>query len=300
MQPIKTAIVVIHYGPPDKVFGCLDSLAAARVPAESIYVVDNPCAKSDSEAIAHAYSQLTVITPIENLGFAGGANAGVERAFEGDYTYALILNNDLTVDAQTVHALEEYLDADNSIGIAGAIPCFKQSGHPHFTSATINWDRGKPKIRTDESRLSESIPYDTEFATGCAICLRRTAIEEAGPFDDRYFLYWEDVDLCFRVRAHGYRTVIAPEARVLHELSAATGKSSPLTIYYQTRNRLLFFRSHASNPIRRSWLLTRLTLSRGFRGLGKSLSGNRREGNAYVMGVLDFYRGRFGRRDELH
>lgn len=296
--PHRIAVAVVNWGPPEGVRDCLEQLLVAGVPRSSIVVIDNAHPSRQSDAIQKSFAGVTVLAPAANLGFAAGANAGIEWASDSGFEYVFIANNDLTIEASTLPPLVQLLDSDPHVGVVGALPCYRDTGEPHFTRARINWRRGKPAISEGEPPNTE--PYETEFVTGCCMLVRLSAVEASGPFDPAYFLYWEDVDLCFRLRESGYKSMMVPSARALHDLSRTTRHSSPLTLYYQTRNRLFFFRRHAPGTFLRAWLTVRISLSRVAKGIMLLFRGRRGEGCAYLRGVRDFYLGRTGIRPEYH
>lgn len=290
MSP-RTAVAIVNWGGPECVRECVRSFVASGVDSADIVVVDNAHPGRDSDALRGMFDGISVVRPEANLGFAGGANAGIEWGLDRGYDYVFISNNDLAVQGETLSELAAVMDAREDVGIVGAVPCYRDTGAPHFSRGAINWRRGKPMI--EEGDPKETEPYETEFATGCCVLLRGAALRQSGLFDPGYFLYWEDVDLCFRMREAGYGVVMAPRARALHDLSRSTGHSSPLTLYYQTRNRLKFFRRHVRG-VRRWLLIGRICLSRCLRGMVLVVRGRGSEGRAYLAGIRDFWLNREG------
>lgn len=135
---------------------------------------------------------------------------------------------------------------------------------------------------------------------GCAVCVRRKFIEEAGMLDERYHLGgYEDADWGMRAAAHGYQVWNVPEAKMWHKISAAAGIGSPLTTYYMTRNALLFF--WQNTPSHRRWFCASRIILRTLRIVGawtlKSKYRNetfRRKRDANLLALRDFFLGRFG------
>lgn len=123
---------------------------------------------------------------------------------------------------------------------------------------------------------------ETDFATGACMFIRRDALEKAGLFDEKYFMYLEDVDLCQRTREAGFGVMYAPKGYLWHKVARSSGIGSSLNDYYLTRNRLLFGMRYAK--LRAKGALLR----EAFKLL---LFGRKWQ----RQGVLDFYLGRFGR-----
>lgn len=258
-------------------------------------VVDNgPGDLSNASEVLGRYPDIHYHWMGDNLGFSGGCNAGIQLAQSAGYDQFLILNNDVKPNADAIRKLERVLHDVPEVGISGPVTYYPASRSPLYSGARINWRRGKYKVNPEEWPYETGPPYDVDIVSGCAMMLSLDTVDRIGMFDDRYFLYWEDVDLCARARKAGLRTVMVPGARMDHRLSATTGSGSPLFIYYETRNRLLFFEEHANNQWLRGWLVARLTLARSWMGVRRWLLGDRAAGKAYLSGVLDYHRRRFG------
>jgi len=85
-------------------------------------------------------------------------------------------------------------------------------------------------------------PYETSFAHGAAMMIKKSVIDQVGPMPELYFLYYEELDWCEKIRSYGYKIYVVPQSKIYHKESMSTGKDSTLKTYYLTRNRLLFMR----------------------------------------------------------
>lgn len=295
-----TLIVVIHFGRDEELKRSLSSLRTANRLGPDVLVVDNNPTDNARAFVQTDYPGVQYHWTGDNLGFSGGCNVGLRRALEQRYGRVLVLNNDVDAEKGSIEAIEAAIDSDPAIGVAGAITFARDTGKPLYAGAYINWWRGKPVIRARHWPYTGDVPYDVDIVSGCVMMFRRETIESVGLFDDRYFLYWEDVDMCFRARKVGYRTVMVPGSRMMHGLSVTTGYGSPLVTYYETRNRLLFFRDHAPSRLRRYWLTARVSIGQFRKGFKQYRRGERDLGRAYVRGVLDYYIRRLGRSIGMH
>ncbi len=125
--------------------------------------------------------------------------------------------------------------------------------------------------------------YETEFATGCCMLVKREVFERVGLFNNKYFLYLEDLDFSLKTRKKGFKIIYQPKAVMWHEnAGSAGGSGSPLQEYFITRNRLLFGFKYA--PLR-----TKIAL---FKESIKILAGGRTN---QKKGIRDFYLRRFGK-----
>ena len=137
-------------------------------------------------------------------------------------------------------------------------------------------------------------PRDVDFVVGCALMVKRAVLERIGLLDERYFIYYEESDLCARVLAAGHRVVYQPEARLWHKVSQTFGQSSEFTLYYMRRNVFLYLGLHGRRP----------TLGR-LAALGDTLrlaavwtvQGKRRRRYVLLRAVADYLRGRFGKAE---
>lgn len=291
----RTLIIIIHYGESDEVLKSLKSMDQEQWPLGDVLIVDNGPGESCAETIHSRYPDVQVKYPGTNLGFSGGCNAGLVAGLAQDYEFFFIINNDVQMQESVVEKMEAAFDVDSLIGLAGPIT-FWDDG-PLFAGATVNWKRGRNRIHWEDWPYEGNEPYDVDVVSGCAFMFRREALEKMALFDDRYFLYWEDVDMCFRVREAGYRTVMVPKTRMFHALSATTGLGSPLITYYDGRNRLVFFQTHAPDWLTRVRVIAHSSISRSLKGLRRLLRGDRAQGIAYIAGVLDYHRGKLGQTD---
>lgn len=292
-----TLTIIIQYGDVDELQRGLSSLQASNRLNGDVLVVDNNPSDDARAVVSGMCRDVGYHWTGANLGFSGGCNAGIRYGLEHGYQRFLILNNDVEVEPGSIEALEAAMDADSTIGVAGAVTFARDTGKPLYAGAYINWWRGKPVIRARHWPYEGDVPYDVDIVSGCVMMFRRETVERVGLFDDRYFLYWEDVDMCFRARAAGYRTAMVPGAHMVHGLSITTGFGSPLVAYYETRNRLLFFRNHAVPWARRWWVIGRVSIRHLWTGFKGYFQGDPRRGRAYLCAVLDYYRGRVGRRE---
>lgn len=199
-----------HLGP------CLDSLLAVDYPAErlEIIVVDNGSTDGSAEFLATSYPTVRVLRNDRNLGYALPNNQGA-RASEADYV--AILNNDTRVDRNWLRPLVDYLEANPRVLMAGSL--------------VLDWDGKKVDfMRSGMSAFGEGFqlgfgkdlaeaparPEPQLFVNGAGFLARRAELLEMGGFDERYFAYYEDVDLGWRAWVLGWEVMLVPESRVYH------------------------------------------------------------------------------------
>ncbi|NQU43676.1 glycosyltransferase family 2 protein, partial [bacterium] len=209
-----------------------------------ILVVDNGSRPESRKAIRDALPDVELENTGENLGYAGGNNVALRRAIKEGYAYALILNNDLTVEPDLLERLLQQAEADPKLALLG--PRVYRHDKPDelfYSGWKIHWRKWLfLRVPPDASRAPV---VDVDFVQGCSLLARSDFLREEGPFDERFHLYCEDAELAVRAQKAGWRTVEVPAAHVYHKGYGSSGKDSPLKTYYGLRNRLLFISKHA-------------------------------------------------------
>jgi len=193
------------------------------------------------------YNNIRLIRSERNLGFAGGNNLGIRQA-EGDYYF--LVNNDTEFTAGLIDRMVSIMEEHPEVGILSPkIRYFDQPEIIQYVGFTpMNFNTGRNKcIGAFEKDIGQ---YDspagpTGFAHGAAMMVRREAVEKAGLMAENYFLYYEEMDWCERIKRSGYQVWIEPGVLIYHKESMSVGKQSPLREFFMNRNRILFIRKNA-------------------------------------------------------
>lgn len=243
--------VVVSWNGAHLLPACLDSLLAQDLApgAMEVVVVDNASVDGTLDLLSRAYPQVRVVVSDTNLGFAGGVALGLAGL---DARYALLLNNDATMEPDAVRRLVEHLDSP-AHALVGAATAQILLTEPDPTGRTLVNSTGNVLTRTgaatDRDWLAVAEAHEAAqdvfgFCGGAAL-LRTRALDEVGSFDPRLFLYYEDTDLSWRLRAAGWEIHYVPGAVAHHQHAASSDAASPLFRYYNTRNSLIVFTRHA-------------------------------------------------------
>jgi GT2 family glycosyltransferase len=290
--------ITVNYNRPDSTMKLLKSLG--KIKAEgfklSIIVVDN--GTNSKFTLEDENKDVNVIRPGTNTGFSKGNNIGIQKAIELGADYLMLINNDTIADPNLVINMLSVIERDERVGIVCPKIYFEKGAEFHkdrysqkdlghviwFAGGFMDWENAKSIHRgvdeVDGGQYDKSEPID--FATGCCMLIKREVIEKVGLFDERYFLYYEDADLCLRVRRAGFDIVYAPAAFLYHENASSSGSGSPLHDYFLTRNQMIFGMKYA--PVK-----TRLALVRQSLKLVKS-------GRPYQKrGIRDYYLRKYGK-----
>lgn len=231
---MNVAAIIVNYMTPELTIGAVRSCLEEPGVGEVI-VVDNASADGSAAAIKSAIpdGRLRVIESPDNGGFGRANNLGVR---ESNCEYVFLLNSDAYALPGAVGRLVARLESDPTIGIAGPEVLLRDGTTPQ----PLNFGPF-PTLRTllirDQTVRDSQSP---DWISGVAMLARRDLMLDLGGFDDRYFMYFEDVDLCRRVRAAGKKIVRVPEAKIVHlggqSLSSEYKRKK---LYYASQDRYL-------------------------------------------------------------
>lgn len=223
-------VVIVTYNSAAVLTACATALARSTYRDYEIIVVDN-ASRDASIAVAQvAFAGATILTNAENRGFAAAVNQGVAA---GSGHVVVTLNPDTEVQPEWLGALVARLMDDARVGVVGSVIVDADGvlAHTGGIIDPVTW-------RTDHVRGGFTDTGAVDFVTGAGMAMRRSDWQELGGFDESFFpAYFEDVDLCLRVRARGLWCVVEPAATLLHHESLSTGKQSGAFYYYYHRNR---------------------------------------------------------------
>ena len=240
-------IIILTWNHWEVTAACLQSINHLTYPNYRLTVVDNNSSDNTVNNIQEFFPDITLIVNDQNLGFAAGCNIGIKHALTDEADYVLLLNNDtivspdllniLTQQAQTLPdvgiltPLLSYLDAPEQIWFAG---CRR---HP-LTLEAVGFGPQGPRY-TPQAQLQT-----VDYIFGTAMFLPTAVLRQVGFFDEKFFFYYEDMDLCLRIQAAGYQLYTIPQATVQHSIAASTESFSQLRSYHKARGSIIFFRKH--------------------------------------------------------
>lgn len=238
----NVAAVVLNFNGADDTLACLESLMAMRPLPGEIHVVDNASEDDSVERIRTAFPQVRISVNKANLGFGGGLNPLLEDLIRDGPEWVWLLNNDTRVAPDALARMLVHASARPDAGAVGARILDMHPPHAVQTwgGGRIAWWRGSSRhcsAGTDDEQ--------PDYITGASLLLRIAALQDAGLFDPRFFLYWEDVDLCLRLRRRGWKLTVAADAVVYHRLSGTTGAASAGKDELINASAVRFFRKHA-------------------------------------------------------
>jgi len=254
MNSASVLVAILNWHSAPATLECLAAVARSRGVGVEVLVVDNGSTDGSAEELARVLGggveglagvigegastlQGVHYLPLpRNNGYAGGMNAALEWAAGVGAEYVLLLTPDALVGPETIGRLTAALEADPGAGVAGPVVVYR-AGPERLIGAGGSIDPGR--VRADLYRtVGGDKPYPVDWIDGCCMLVRREAVAVVGGFDERYFLYFEETDLCARLGAAGWRILLVPDAEVLHE---KVGAPASYYYYYMNRNRYHFW-----------------------------------------------------------
>jgi GT2 family glycosyltransferase len=258
---VRVAVLIVNWNSGGLLARTLESLGRQDRPADHIIVVDNDSSDDSLEQAAPHLGAVEVLRLTSNVGFASANNAGARAAQAFDAL--ALLNPDAEAEpgwlAALIDAADRYPDAASfasQIRFAAAPDVLDGAGDSYHASGRA-WRNGYGVSASNWPAQDG----DVFAACAAAALYRRAAFERAGGFDDRYFCYFEDVDLGFRLRLHGYGCVYVHQAVVRHVSSAVAGDKSDFAIYHGQRNAVWTFVKNMPRPLFWMYLPQHLALN---------------------------------------
>jgi GT2 family glycosyltransferase len=251
----QLAIILVNYQRAEDTTACIDSLANSTYTNFSIIVVDNASKDGSVVVLQNKYPGIITIENKENYGFSEGNNIGIRFAIENGFEYILLLNNDTVVDKNALSVLINTIQTDYRIGVLGSkILYYSKPNVLWFAGGYFNPNSsmgGHYGIgQIDNGQFDNLATCD--YITGCCLLTRSEVLNKVGLLDPDYFAYLEDVDFCFRVKRAGYSINYQPKSVIYHKVSSTSSWDSPVYLYFNMRNKILFLRK---NSQKRKWLL---------------------------------------------
>ncbi|MCA1780106.1 MAG: glycosyltransferase family 2 protein, partial [Xanthomonadaceae bacterium] len=237
----QVVAVTLNYNGGEHTLACLQSLADSDNPPGRIVVIDNASGDDSMACIRAAFPAIEVRLNPTNAGFGGGHNPLLQNLLETPTEWVWLINNDARVRADTLNRLLEKARCNPAAGVIGAAII-----DPLLPDAPTTYGGGTVDLWLGRSRHCHELACagQLDYITGACMLLRTAALRQVGLFDPDYFMYWEDVDLCFRLKQAGWTLEVAADAVVEHHHSATVGAASPLKDRMMNASAVRFFGHH--------------------------------------------------------
>ncbi len=237
---MKIAIIIIHYGQVKTTRECLSKLKE-KIGTHQLVLINNT--QDDLSSLSNIIPHTLLINNKKNLGFARAVNQGIKKASQPDIGAYLLMNNDLSITFSTFDQLAKTFIDKRTSGIVS--PVLHHGGNLYDWGGRYSRWTGLVKHRNFAQKPKTILSVD--HVAGAAMLIKKEVVEKIGLLDDRYFLYFEDLDYCLRAKQAGYTVHINPEVVAEHMVSAS---SSPLSrTLYQWRSHFQFVVKHLPRTV---------------------------------------------------
>jgi GT2 family glycosyltransferase len=247
-------IAIVSYNAKEELAACLESIyASTRLDSYEVLVADNASTDGTVEMLAGRFPRVRVIASPENLGFGRASNLCWHEAKS---SLVLFLNSDTLVPERALDRLVELARKRPEAGALGPRLLYPDGeiqmsfgAMPGVASEILQklWNagyaRGKGPLR-GAVRKRYSRERAVDWVSGACLLTRRDTLETVSGFDENFFLYSEDADLCARIRATGARVLFTPQVEIVHLLGRSVSKNRHRVVYESQRSRLYFYEKH--------------------------------------------------------
>jgi N-acetylglucosaminyl-diphospho-decaprenol L-rhamnosyltransferase len=252
LQPRSISIIIVSWNTSKLLENCLASILAnpPTSPFEN-WVVDNASTDDSPRMLREKFPQVHLVENRENVGFARANNQAIQRSTG---KYVLLLNPDTLLTSGALQALADFLDKHPEAGAAGARilnpdGSLQISSHPRPTLLRELWrlfhlDRLLPYAEYPLTKWETSQAQEVDMLMGACLLLRREVLDGVGLLDEDYFVYSEEVDLCYRIQRAGWRLFWVPQAEVVHFGGQSTQQAPTEMFLNLYHGKIKYFRKH--------------------------------------------------------
>lgn len=246
------ALILLNWNTKKHTEQCINSLLKyADNLLFDIIVADNGSSDNSLEYLKAKFPEVVYLDNKENLGFAGGNNRALNLSRRTGYKFSMLLNTDTLIENDVISQLYNFLVINNEA--AAVQPAI------YYTHQKNKLWNGELKFNsffgfTYSKKKLPIFPKEVDWITGCCFLIRNEVLIETGDFNSKYFLYYEDVELSFRMREKGYHLYLLPTEKIFHEAGVSAqleakekeGTLNPIIHYYLVRNRIWFIRKYGN------------------------------------------------------
>jgi hypothetical protein len=249
-------VVIPSFNRADDLIATLDSLSKSEVNMGQIVVVDNGSVDDTVAKMEIHYPKVHLVKLESNIGATGGSNAGFDFALAKGADYIIRMDSDIEVDPGFLTPLIKAANSDPKIGIIGPKIYYYDNpdeiwyGGVDAKDSMFNLTDG---FQHQKDSPANNHIREVDYAWGASMLITREVLEKTGGFDTDFFVYYEEMDFCDRVKAMGYKVVFVPESKIWHKVGSEA--NSPWTAYQWNKSKMIFFRKHARNKFLKAYFV---------------------------------------------
>jgi GT2 family glycosyltransferase len=255
MHSPSVAIIVVNWNGYEFTKACMVSLSKVLYPNFKVILVDNASTDVQDKNLKDNFKEVIYLQNTENLGFTGGNNRGIKYAIENNFEYIMLLNNDTEVEADFLDMLIDKISILPQVGAIQPKMLFMHdksriwnAGGIYFS--LLGWPKTIGENVKDKARYNK--PKEVDWITGCCFLVKASVVKRVGMLNERYFIYFEDVDWSFRIKSSGYKLYYEPAAVIYHHAGMSNkrkskgkeGYLSPFVHYLNIRNNIWLLKQH--------------------------------------------------------
>jgi N-acetylglucosaminyl-diphospho-decaprenol L-rhamnosyltransferase len=260
---MAVSIVIVNWNAREVLLRCLQSIRSTTTDQSIETIVIDNASHDDSRAlIRQHFDWVTLIENSTNIGFAAANNQGLQHSRN---PYILLLNPDTELQPNALQLLHQFMIDQPRCGAAGARllnpdGTLQPSAFPMPSLRREVWrllhlDAIKPYALYPMSRWPIDAARSVDSVQGACVIVRRAALDQIGLFDEDYFIYSEEIDLCYRLRTAGWSIDWLPQAQVVHHGGQSTQQVADEIFIRLYQGKIIFFRKHAGLFMARSYKL---------------------------------------------
>jgi N-acetylglucosaminyl-diphospho-decaprenol L-rhamnosyltransferase len=291
---VQVAVVCLTHGAGDSVIGLLDHLQPESIAlTHQVIVVHNQSAPNETLSVS-PFEDVQVVELTTNRAYVGGMNAGIDLALRSNPEFVLLLTHDVRITADDVQKLYTLMCAYGDLAAIGPILC--DSAQKPYSAGFVKSNRVRMEHRLPSDEMQGPI-WPCAGIDGSAMMWRVSALQEVGRFDDRFFMYFEDVDICARATRHGWGIAVAADVQAVSVPGNSNRRMAHA--YLKARNGLAYSRTFGPTGIFAGLAECVLNMLYAMPRPGQFHDQNARALAARywrgtLFGVLDYFRGRWG------
>lgn len=287
----KVAVILVNYNGAWCLEECVDSLCKQNYANLDIVIVDNNSSDMSAENVKRKYDNIILLKQNKNLGFAGGNNVGIFYTLKAGYEYIMLLNTDMEVAEDLVSTLVTYTKRDTA-----TIPTIYEDRGKRivgYCGGEFDWEKGK-SIQRVYSNVTK--PQEVSFMTGACMMFHRETLEVIGGFDESFYMYYEDDDICMRLKLSNIEMLYVPATWAWHKIMFRS-RQRDYVKYYVTRNSLLFLHKYSKYFS----ISVREKIVQYINEMAKNRKAGKQRLNKFIIrGIFDYLFHRYGRCNWVH
>lgn len=294
-------IVICNFNKVDYLKNCLETLYKSNFEnlTYDVIVVDNASTDGSSKFVKDNYPQIIILQNEINSGGSGGFDRGIRYTIQKEYSYVVLLDNDILLEENTLLNLFKYIKINPKVGVVGSKICTMDNKDilqelGGFIDFENKFSFYNPlKSHKDDSSLPDVVVCD--YVPACCMLTTNEVLKKVGSFNIDHFIYWDDMDWCTRVKRAGYEIHAINNSRVFHKMGLPN-HTNTFSIYYLERNKIMFFLKYIEDDkfenfvnVICNWFVTLTFFS--------NLKGNYATPKSFLCAIDDLFIGKLGKQD---